>query len=333
MKKPVKWMLAIAVILLLLFIPYTFFQDKLLALSGLSKEKTMQMVQKEIVRAKNIDETPEEDVKRVDAEERLHFLLLGTDERPNEPSRSDTIVLATYYPNEGKMNMLSIPRDTQVTINGKTEKINAGHALGGMPLVKETVETWSGVHIDYVAKVNFNGFTELIEEAGGVTVNPQKEFSYGGDTFKVGKQKLDGKEALNYVRFRKNEDGDFGRIKRQQEVIQNTVSAVLDDFNLLSIPTYLNFYRKHVESDMSFGDMYHVAKVAYSNGVHFESKTVLTHSTKENGIWYELADDESKASVLAWLENRPKEVLPSPHEEKEELEMQKNRVSGQLSTP
>lgn len=329
MKKPVKWMLAIAVILLLLFIPYSLFQEKL---SNSTKDKTIEMVQKDVVRAKNVEEEPVENVERVDAEERLHFLLLGTDERKNEAARSDTIVLATYYPNEGKMKMLSIPRDTQVVINGKTEKINAAHALGGMSLAKETVSTWSGIPIDYVAKVNFNGFTELIEESGGVTVNPTKEFSYGGDTFKVGKQKLDGKEALNYVRFRKNEDGDFGRIKRQQEVIQNTVSGVLDDFSLLSIPTYLNFYRKHVESDMSFGDMYHVAKVAYSNGVHFESKTVTTHSSKENDIWYEIADETSKAEVISWLENKPTEVIRSPHEEKaaeKEIEAQQNRVSGQ----
>lgn len=332
MKRTLKWLIALLIILAVLFIPYSFFiKDN----SAISDEQNIQMVKPETVKANNVSDkpkTPTETVERVEAEERIRFLLLGTDEREDEPARSDTIVLATYFPNEGKMNMLSIPRDTKVMINGKEEKINAAHAIGGADLVKETVEAFSGLSIDHVAKVNFNGFKELIDEAGGVTVNPKKGFSYAGYTFKEGEQTLSGDEALIYVRFRKDEEGDFGRIKRQQEVIQNTISAILSDFKLLSLPSYLNFYRQHVESDMSFGDMYNVAKTAYSNGVTLEGKTIPTTSTQEDGIWYELSDEASKEASLDWLEERPEEVLPSPHE-LEKAKQQSPRISGHLETP
>lgn len=333
MKRTLKWVVGSILLLLLLLVPYSFFSNDIKNL--FIDKPDLSMVHTEIVKANNFDDEPaKETVERVEAEERIRFLLLGTDERKNEAARSDTIVLATYYPNEGKMNLLSIPRDTKVHIPGqeKEDKINSAHALGGMDLIKQTVSEWSGLKIDHVAKVNFNGFKELVDEAGGVTVNAKKTLSYGGITIQPGKQKLTGEEALTYVRFRKDEDGDFGRIKRQQEVIQNTLSAVLSDFNPLSIPSYLNFYRKHVESDMAFSDMYHIAKTAYSNGVKLEGKTIKTSSSKDDGIWYENVDEQQKEVSLAWLEQRPEEVIPSPHEVTEHIPSHP-RISGQLETP
>lgn len=253
----------------------------------------------------------------VSSQERIRILLLGTDERKDEPSRSDTIILATYFPNEGKMNLLSIPRDTKVWIPGeeKPDKINSAHALGGMELIKETVEDWSGLEIDHVAKVNFNGFTELVDTVGGVTVSPERSFEYGGDSFSIGNQELDGKEALNYVRFRKDQDGDFGRIKRQQEVIENTLKAVLSDFSPSAVPSYLKFYQQYVETDMSFFDMYDVATRAFANGISIEGKTLPTSSAKIDGIWFEEANPSSTYETLAWLEKQPDEVVTKIQEQ------------------
>lgn len=242
-------------------------------------------------------------------EKRIRFLLLGTDERADEASRSDTIILATYFPNEGKMNLLSIPRDTKVWIPGenKLDKINAAHAYGGMEQIKETVEVWSGLDIAHVAKVNFNGFQTLIDGVGGVTVSPERAFEYGGDSFELGDQHIDGEQALNYVRFRKDQDGDFGRIKRQQEVIENTLSSILTDFRIASLPSYLTFYKEHVQTDMSFFDLSSLAKTAYSNGLSIEGQTLPTHSAKINGIWFEETYAQDVSASLLWLENNEKE--------------------------
>lgn len=242
--------------------------------------------------------------------ERIRFLLLGTDERDDEASRSDTIILATYLPKEGKMNLLSIPRDTKVWIPSeqKQDKINAAHAYGGMNGIKETVEQWSGLEIDHVAKVNFDGFQELVDGVGGVTVSPQRAFAYGGDTFELGEQTINGEQALNYVRFRKDEDGDFGRIKRQQEVIQNTVTSMLSDFSLTSLPSYLTFYKEHVQTDMSGFEITSVAKKAYSNGLDIEGQTLPTQSAKINGIWFEETTVPAVTESLAWLEGNSNEA-------------------------
>lgn len=265
-------------------------------------------------------------------EERIRFLLLGTDERKDEPSRSDTIILASYYPNEGKMNLLSIPRDTKVMIPGKekADKINSAHAYGGMDLIKETVEDWSGLSIDHVAKVNFNGFKELIDSVDGVTVSPERAFSYGGDDFTLGEQQVNGKSALNYVRFRKDVDADFGRIKRQQEVIQATLTKGLDNFSFGTIPSYLRFYQKYVKTDMSYWDMYELAKTAHANGLKIEGKTLPTSSTKEDDIWYEVADVSGVYDSLQWLEKQPEPIVEEePADETTYVE----KVSGALSHP
>lgn len=333
MSKFLKWVLIGVFFIILLMMPYGSFSP--LAPSAPSDNKIQTIPNRNVV-AENIHVKPEretvETVARVDAEERIRFLLLGTDEREDEPSRSDTIILATYFPNEGKMNMMSIPRDTKILIDGEMQKINAAHAIGGLDLVRETVEDLTGLSIDHVAKVNFNGFKELIDEVGGVTVNPKRSFSYAGHTFEATEQNLTGEEALIYVRFRKDVDGDFGRIKRQQEVIQNTISSILSDFKLSAIPSYLSFYRNHIESDMSFGDMYHIAKTAYSNGVTLEGTTLQTTSIKEKGIWYEVVNEDEKQKTLNWLEEKPDTVMPSPQEMKE-LQERKPLSSGQLDMP
>lgn len=265
-------------------------------------------------------------------DDRLRFLLLGTDEREDEPSRSDTIILASYTPTEGTMRLLSIPRDTKVWIPGQPapDKINAAHAYGGMDLIKQTVESWSGLNIDHVAKVNFNGFEELVDGVGGVTVSPARAFSYGGDDFSLGKQTIDGKEALNYVRFRKDQDGDFGRIKRQQEVVQNTLSAVLSDFSLTALPSYLSFYLEHVKTDMSILELTNVAKLAHEHGLKMEAMTLETHSTKNNGIWFEETTPQKAHEALSWLENQNSEEVISTSTDVVSPSRAKasNRVSG-----
>lgn len=323
-----KYIIALIVIAVVCFVPssYEFLGIKTVSAPENSQPSYMVTAQKD-------EDTPPPPPARIHSDEdRIRFLLLGTDERKDEPARSDTIILATYYPNEGKMNLLSIPRDTKVVIPGrdKVDKINSAHAYGGMDLIKETVEMWSGLPIDHVAKVNFNGFKELIDSVGGVTVSPERAFSYGGNEFNLGEQKLGGKEALNYVRFRKDVDGDFGRIKRQQEVIENTLKTGLDEFSFSTIPSYLSFYQKYVKTDMSYWDMYELAKTAHSNGLKIEGKTLPTTSLKEDGIWYEVAEASSAYTSLQWLEKQPEPVLEETVEEESPVT---EKVSGVMSRP
>jgi LCP family protein required for cell wall assembly len=187
-----------------------------------------------------------------------NLLILGSDTRDpgnTTGSRSDTIILAHLPKDRKSAQLISIPRDTWVyvpksstTPYGNTHaKINAAYAWGGVPLVVQTVEGFTGVRIDHVAIVDFAGFKEIIDALGGVDIYVDQSFTSthslnadGRRTFTKGMQHMDGAAALDYSRERYSfADGDFARIRHQQEMIK----AVLDKAasgGLLTNPVRLN---------------------------------------------------------------------------------------------
>jgi LCP family protein required for cell wall assembly len=189
-----------------------------------------------------------------------NMLILGSDSRdPNNlnGTRSDTIILAHLPKGRGSAQLISIPRDTWVHIpaakdgrHGNADaKINAALAWGGIPLVVQTIESFTGVRIDHVAIIDFAGFKEIIDALGGVDIYVDHAFTShyslnpnGIRQFGQGWQHMDGAAALDYSRERHAfADGDFDRIKHQQQMIK----AVLDkaaNGGLLSNPAALNAF-------------------------------------------------------------------------------------------
>ena len=173
-----------------------------------------------------------------DKKERVNILLVGVDKREDEEfSRTDTIILASIDPASKTVGILSIPRDLRVTIPGHgAQKINAAYAIGeveklpggGIKLLQRTIYQNFGVNVHYYASVDFRGFEKIVDTFGGVNVDvpypikddeyPTETLGYTGIYFGVGLQHLDGKTALRYARTR-HADGDFGRSRRQQQVI------------------------------------------------------------------------------------------------------------------
>ena len=184
---------------------------------------------------------------------RINILLLG---RAGEhyPGRNltDTIMVASIDTETKKVALLSLPRDLYVEIPNTHlyTKINALYQYGldnktGVVPIEEAVETITGEKIHYFFVLDFDGFEKAIDTLGGVHVDVVKDFydtrypgkNYSYETFelKKGWQTLDGKTALKYVRERHDDpDGDFGRAKRQQQIIQ----AVKD--KAFSVGTFLN---------------------------------------------------------------------------------------------
>ena len=171
---------------------------------------------------------------------RVTMLILGLDyrdwEQGNEASRSDTMILLTLDPLTRTAGILSIPRDTWVSIPGFTHaKINTAYYLGeahklpggGPGLAVKTVEQFLGVPINFYAQIDFEAFVRFIDEIGGVKINVPAEITIDllGDgsntikTLKPGTQVLPGEWALAYARNRKTSEGDFDRARRQQQVI------------------------------------------------------------------------------------------------------------------
>lgn len=258
-----------------------------------------------VVSAASFDEQPP--VEKIKNKEPFIIALLGTDQRGEEAARTDTIMLVRYDMENKQATILSIPRDTLVTLTGyHQDKINAAHVYGGVPLTLSTIEDTLDIDIDYYAKVNFEGFKEAMAVFGGLEVDVQKEMKYENVHLKPGTQVLEGDDLLMYVRFRKDADGDFGRIKRQQEVIKKVAGQMILPSNLIKLPQYMSIFAEHVETDLNLKEMASLAMATKEfSSIKVDSHTLKTTSQKVEGIWYELTDDSDLESMSKLLNEGP----------------------------
>lgn len=153
--------------------------------------------------------------------------------------RTDTIMIA-HIPLVGKPKLVSIPRDSFVSIPGNDKnKINAAFALGGPPLLIDTVEKNTGIHIDHYAEIGFGGFAGIVDAIGGVEMCPAEAIDdpLAGLNIQAGCQKFDGASALGYVRTRATAMGDLDRVQRQREFMAALMGRIK------SPAVWLNPYR------------------------------------------------------------------------------------------
>lgn len=208
---------------------------------------------------------------------RINVLLLGKAGKgmPGE-NLTDTIMLASVETSTKKVSLLSLPRDLYIqdSKNGNSGKINTFYQKGihqdnFMEPVKEAVALVTGEPVDYFFVMDFAGFEAIVDAIGGINVEVQKDFydtrypglNYSYETFelKKGWQRLDGSTSLKYVRERHDDpEGDFGRAKRQQQVLQAIKNKAT------SPGTYLNFFKvnnlfesvaQNVETDATLPEM------------------------------------------------------------------------------
>lgn len=178
-------------------------------------------------------------IEKVNFERKDPFsiLILGIDGRSGEIGRSDTIVVITVNPNSKDTKMLSIPRDTYTEIVGRhsRDKLNHAYAFGGMRMSMDSVEHLLNIPIDYVGEINMDGFSDMIDAVGGITVNSTRAFDQNGYHFQKGTNKLNGKSALAYVRNRHDDpEGDFGRQERQRQLISGIIQRASSMDGLLN---------------------------------------------------------------------------------------------------
>ena len=213
--------------------------------------------------------------KAADLDHQINILVLGCDARTREdPGRSDSIMLVGLDPAKGTMAIMSIPRDTRVTIPGHgIGKINATtnkdvYGDGGIPLLERTVEQLiPGIHVDYYVRTNFAGFAKVIDALGGVTIDVEERMYYkAADTLidlKPGVQHLNGARALAYARFRADGVGDFGawggeehgRVARQKKLLKAVIAQTRDLRNAWRLPKVIDVVQEAVVTDLPAGDM------------------------------------------------------------------------------
>ena len=194
------------------------------------------------------------------------ILVLGSDRRDDDVlGRADSLLLLRSDPDRGQITMLSIPRDLRAEIPGHgPDRINAAYAIGGPPLAIRTVQGLTGIPVNNVVQVDFDGFKSLVDALGGVTIsNPEKiiseEFEGYEWRFGRGDLHLDGRHALAYARVRKNQlnaaDTDVTRGSRQQRVLDGIASGLASPSTLLRLPSVGDAIGDPLTTDLSANDL------------------------------------------------------------------------------
>ncbi|NYH45281.1 LCP family protein required for cell wall assembly [Micromonospora jinlongensis] len=278
-----------------------------------------------IERVDAFDGVPEAERPQVgeSAKGAMNIMILGSDSRDPESdsgSRTDTIILAHLPKDRSSAQLISIPRDTWVNVpkssngrGGKDAKINASFAWGGVPLMVQTVEKFTGVRVDHVTMVDFAGFKEIVDALGGIEIDVEKGFTSNyalssNRTFNKGRQTMDGATALDYARERHAfADGDFARIRHQQQVIK----AILDKAasgGTLANPAKLNSFVKATADAVAVDKSLNLLDLASEmRDLRSGNLTFLTSPTKGTGMIgtesVVLADKERAARVFGAVRN------------------------------
>lgn len=240
----------------------------------------------------------------LDKQEPFSVLLLGVDEREGDRGRSDTMIVMTVNPKKESIEMVSIPRDTRTEIVGRDtlDKINHAYAFGGVEMSVKTVENFLDIPIDYVVRVNMEGFKDIVDAVGGVTVQNDFAFNYEGESFPQGTIRLDGEQALKYARMRKQDPrGDFGRQLRQRQIIEGVIREGASLETLIKYGDIFEALGQNVKTNLTFDEMVDIQanyRAAVKNMTQHEIKG---SGTKINGIYYYEVPENERMALQSML--------------------------------
>ncbi|UYZ21769.1 LytR family transcriptional regulator [Mesobacillus jeotgali] len=227
-------------------------------------------------------------------------LMMGVDEREGDRGRSDTLIVLTVNPNTKTTKMLSIPRDTRTEIIGKgfDDKINHAYAFGGIEMSMDTVENFLNIPIDYYMQINMEGFQDIVDAVGGVTVNNNLDFTYEGFHFPKGEILLNGEKALKYSRMRYEDPrGDFGRQSRQRQIIQAVISKGASFSSLTKFNEIFEALGKNIKTNMKFDEMVDIQANYKEAAKSIQQMEVSGSGTKIDGIYYYIVPNEKKQGL------------------------------------
>lgn len=264
---------------------------------------------------KSADDVVEEGL--LTSKDKTTIMIMGVDERDDDVGRSDTLMVATLDPKKDQAALMSIPRDTRVKIKGHGwDKINAAYAYGsakggpeaGEKLAQRTVEDFLGVNMDHYVVVNIQAFQKIIDAIGGIDIDVEKRMYYedpwdddGGLIIDLqpGMQHMDGKTAVTYVRYR-DEEGDIGRIKRQQKFMKACMDKITSPAIIPNLPSVIGEVMSSVKTDLSFRQLLEFAgtlKEAQKNGL--KTEMVPGKPLYIDGVSYWIPDLQKLRTTLA----------------------------------
>ncbi len=240
--------------------------------------------------------------------DRVNILFIGVDSVEGT-HRADSIALASLDLNSRSIGVISIPRDTRVRVPGRGwTKINHAYAYGGVKLLEETLRGFLAVPIDHYVRIDFKGFIKLVDLIGGVELYVEKNMRYvdkwGGlyINLKKGYQKLDGKKALEYVRFRHDAEGDIGRVKRQWKFLKAVAKKLKRKDMWERLPSIAVEAVRVVKTDLTPEQLIYIASLF--RGIDFSKirwGMVPGHPAYIDGISYWLPDLNALEKLKRWV--------------------------------
>ncbi|MGY3724072.1 transcriptional attenuator, LytR family [Granulicatella balaenopterae] len=290
MKTKKTIIIVMTVVLLILFTVGIYFSHRITTAEKTVHKKvdTVQMREKEL--------------KPTDS---FSVLLLGIDNgaygRGIEAGRSDSMLVVTVNEKLGKTTIVSIPRDsyTEIVGYGINDKINHAFAFGEEEMSINSVQNMLQIPIDYYVTVNMGGLMGMINAIGGLDIIPALSFTYEGESFvKDQPRHVDGEAALRYARMRYDDpEGDFGRQKRQQYVIQKMVEKLLSIGSITKYEDILKTLEKSVRTNLTIDTLLDIKMNNNTALTNFEREEIHGEGVMIDGIYYYAVTDEERLRV------------------------------------
>lgn len=243
--------------------------------------------------------------KEIADNDSFSVLLLGIDNgaygRGTEVGRSDTMLVVTVNEKLGKTTIVSIPRDsyTEIVGYGTNDKINHAYAFGQEKMSINSVQNMLNIPIDYYVTVDMGGLMGLVDAVGGLDITPVLTFTYEGESFTEGVDRhVDGEAALRYARMRYDDpEGDMGRQKRQQYVIQKLVEKLLNITSVTRYEEILKTLENSVRTNFTLDKLLSV-KNNYPKALkNFESDKISGSGTMIGGIYYFVVPEDERLRI------------------------------------
>jgi LCP family protein required for cell wall assembly len=250
-----------------------------------------------------------------------NILVLGVDARGDEISRTDTMMMVSHNKKTDEVQVTSFMRDIYAAIPGyQSYKLNTAYYLGvketgkvedGVALLADTLRSMFGVEIHHFAMIDFKSFEKLVDIAApeGVKIDVEKKMSKNiGVKLTPGVQNLNGKELLGYARFRADKEGDFGRVRRQQQVVSAMKEELLSVSAIPKYPKLAGAAQGYIQTDLTVSDQIKMAtSIAMNGGTGVERLTLPVENSFSYGSYshagsvIELDIDQNKQALSEFL--------------------------------
>ena len=251
------------------------------------------------------------------SDKELTVMIVGNDSRDDDEDqgRSDTLMVANYDGKTKQPKLISIMRDSYVTFpDGSLDKINAAYAYGGAQMTKDVLKTNFDLPINYYVVMDFKEFSDIIDELypKGVTIDAEKDINLDGVDIYKGKQTLHGNSLLQYARFRMDEEGDFGRIRRQQQVMDALIDQSKDLIPIWELPQVAGKMVGKIDTNVPTSLLIDLAKDFLTGKV----KPLKSLSVPVEGTW-NFNDYTESGSVIELDEQKNAEAIQNFMKDKE----------------